>query len=290
MSGLFAVLRIEKQQDEGIFARLLHRMKQRKMKAEAVDTPFGSYALLTAQSMQVDWDKVDALCGRAGRNLVLPRQLSIPEGYALRRFVPTALTLRVLCNTCVEIIRHSKLPLYRKIVTLVDPMAHYIDFVPELLYHCITVKVATSQVERYNLLSEQLMEELGASIVVTDSLDNFDSSILVVCPGDEGLDKIVTNAPVLTAGNIDIPSVCKLVGDMQIQPRGELAAYVPKGITPLDFAGALYELSGWQGATKLTAHTLRCKDNLLHPSEIAKYLEQNDSQKPHYYPNITTRA
>ncbi|WP_123811014.1 hypothetical protein [Hydrogenoanaerobacterium saccharovorans] len=276
MSGLFAVLRVEKQKSEGIFARLLHRMKQRKITAETVNTPFGSYVLLTAGSEHVDWDKVAALCGRAGKNLVMSRCLCPPEDSSIGRFEPTALTSKVLRNTCVEIIRRSKLPLYRKIITLVDPMARYVDFVPELLYHCITVKVVTTQVECYNRLSEHLMEELGASIVVTDDMDSFGGSVLVICPDSNPADKIVTTVPVLTAGTIDGGFACKLVGDLQIQPRGELAACTPKGIAPLDFAGALYELNGWQGAEKLTAHTLRCKENLLTPSQIAQYLEQSN--------------
>lgn len=270
---MFAVLRVEKEQASSIFGKLLHRMKQHRIRAETVETPLGSFLLLTAASERIDWDKAAALCGRAGKNLVLPRELALPENAPVRRFVPVSFSLLLLKNTSVELIRRCKLPLYRKIVTLVDPQALYLDFVPELLCYCITVRVVTARPERYAALSEQLMEELGASIVVTDEPDSLGGSVLVICPDSGDVGGLSAAVPVLTAGDADAPSQSRfVVGDPQLRPRGELAACLPHGISPLDFAGALYQFGGWRGAEKLTASTLRCKSNLLTPAELAEYV------------------
>lgn len=276
---MFAVLQIEKGQEEGIFARFLHKMKKRTILTRTVQTKLGEYLLVTTYSEQINWDKVAQITGRAGRNLVLPRRIQLPQGCPVRRFEPDAFRLQVLLNTCVDVIRHTKLPLYRKIVTLVDQDGAYTQFVPDLLCYCMTVKVVTAAQERYGTLSEKMMEELGASIVVTDHMEGSDGSMLIIAPDAEQAVQVAQPVAVITAGDIDRPALCKLVGDLRIQPKGDLAACVPKEIDALDFAAAMCQLSGWHAGNRLAAGMLRCKNNQLTTTEFVGYLERSMNKK-----------
>lgn len=276
---MFAVLQIEKGQGEGIFAKFLHRMKKRTILTRTVQTKLGEYLLVTAYSERINWDKVAQITGRAGKNLVLPRRIELPPGCPVRRFTPDTFRLQVLLNTCVDVIRHTKLPLYRKIVTLVDQNGVYTQFVPELLCYCMTVKVVTAAQERYRILSEQMMEELGASIVVTDHMEGCDGSMLVIAPDAQQAAEVAQPVAVITAGEIDRPALCKLVGDLRIKPKGDLAACIPKEIDALDFAAALCQLGGWQAGARLAAGMLRCKNNRLTTTEFVDYLERSMNKK-----------
>lgn len=282
---MFAVIQIEKGQGEGIFARLLHRMKKRAILVQPVQTALGSYMLVTLRSERVNWDKVAAALGRAARFAVMPRTLELPEGCPVRRFEPESFLSHLLLNTCIDTIRQTKLPLYRKIVTLVDSNGRYADYVPELLCHCITVVVVTAAQERYSAVSERMMEELGAGIVVTDSADGCAGSMLVIAPETEDAVKVTQPVVVITAGDIDQPAPCRMVGDLRLSARGELAGCVPRGIDPLDFGAAMYLHSGWKGGGKLKADTLRCKNNVLSTAEIARYIERSAAKNANIISN-----
>ena len=274
---MFAVLRVKSLSATGIIGRLLHKIKKHSVKAELVKTPLGSYLLLEAESESINWKKVENLCGRAGKRLVMPPELELPQVTTLKRFVPEALTGRIMLNTCTEVIRRCHLPLYRKIVTLVDINAEYTYYVPELLCNCITVRVVTACDDRYDEVSRQMMEELGASVLVTNTLgepQEQGDSIFIICPNGNAASTILSKTPVFTLGNIDVPAPSKLIGDLQIKPQGQLAELLPHGIAAIDFAGAMYDYFGWQGGKKLLASTLRCKGNLLQQCDIIEYLEQ----------------
>lgn len=274
---MFAVLRIKSGAPEGIFGRFLHRIKKHRIKAGVVKTAFGSYLLLEAESDSINWRKAEYLCGRACRRVVMPPGIAPPPGFSIMRFEPYTFKSRVLLNTCAELIRRCKLPLYRKIVTLVDKNADYMEYVPTLLCHCITVRVVTQSEGRYNRLSDKMMEELGAGIIVTGSLgDTPDAggSVMIICPDGGEAAELCASAPVFTLGGIDVPSRAQLVGDLQVKASGQLYEALPHGISAADFAGALYELCGWQDGGKLAANTMRCKENTLKLCDIIKYLER----------------
>lgn len=276
---LFAVLRIEKGQNGGLLSRAVHRIKRRKLTVQPTDTPLGSYLLLTAYSERINWDKVEAVCGRAAHALVLPPGLEPPEGGLAARFEPDALRAQLICNACLEIIHRCRVPLYRKVVTLVDRQAYFTDLIPDLLCQCITVRVVTEREAEYRRVSERMMEELGASLLVSNHMEGAGGSLLVLCPDGDGAERLATTVPVLTGGGIDRPSPCRLVGDPRIKPTGELAGIVPAGIDPLDFAGAFYQFGRWKAAGQLRVDTLRCKGNQLKPGDIARFIEQSNPQR-----------
>ncbi|MEG1084300.1 MAG: hypothetical protein RSE04_07645 [Hydrogenoanaerobacterium sp.] len=290
---MFAVLKIKKTDSIGIFAKLLQKIKRHKIKTELIKTPKCSYLLIVAECEDVPWGKVEAVCGRACRSIVLPRYFELPQGTFLKRFMPTALANKVLINTCIEVIRRCHLPLYRKTVTLVDSLAAYTELVPNLLSCCITVKVVTQRQEIYKKLSYNMMEEIGAGIIVTDEFGEHDKQgdcLFVICPDGNEAAALDTDAPVFTLGNIDCAAKCKLVGDIKIAIRGELSHFLPRGIDPMDFAGALYEYSGKQSFSKQTAVTLRCGRNILTPYNITEYLELKYHKPDQIYPNYTLEA
>ena len=274
---MIAVLQVNSGAD-GLFGRLLHFVRRRHVRVEEISCPLGSYALVTVYSDSPDWDKVAQRLGRLAQDVVLPHGLTLPPACPVGRFQPRALALRAVKETALAAVRLARIPLYRKAVTLIDPRGLYADFVRELLCHCMTVKVVTQAAELYEAVSEEMLQELGAGIVCADSLGLCEGSVLILCPEPGDAAGLCTKAPVLTAGEPLQNAGCRMAGAPQIRAPAGFAEYIPHGIAPLDFLGAL----GPNLVKDPIMCELRCGKRMLTAQDIAKYMEQNLSVNVHF--------
>jgi hypothetical protein len=220
----------------------------------------------------LDWREIEReLASFAGR-VLFPDSLEVPEDVGLRPPRCERFGRAVLLRTACEIIVRTKMPMYRRILGLVDNTGEYADFLYDLLKYYTSVKVVTQAADVYTDAAQDVMERLGAPVFVGAQLESLAECVLILAPDPANLPaSFRPECPVLTGSDtLFAPGGWDIFSSLRVRLSGEALAGVPPGISPHLLAGALYE---WEGklVTELVAGKLlyNCKNaSLAEAAEI----------------------
>jgi len=191
---------------------------------------------------QKDWERIVTLAGRYTDRLLLPGGVKAPPSITPPSF--PRYDQSVILKTAVEIIKLSRMPMYRRTIGLDDAEGDYSDFLYPLLHHYTMVKVLTGNTALYEKESAKMMYELGATVALIEDYTAFSDCALVVAP-----DGITTSdslkCPVLSRKPPDFQQFSDFITDLRvIPPPDESPEDFPTGIDRHDFLAALYEYCG----------------------------------------------
>ncbi|MBR6785185.1 MAG: hypothetical protein IKM25_02940 [Clostridia bacterium] len=185
------------------------------------------------------WQNIEARCGRYASRIVAPRNIALPDGCNLQRFTPSAIISSLVFNTAKNTVSSAAPAPDSFVMTVTDRNALSVSRVCELLPLCSTVRVITSRPEKYACACEKALNDFGATLILRASYEPTRKPDIVICC-DGVVCSSMNKAAVFaykrrTCGNI------RFCGN-GINLTEKHKAFLPEGIEPLDFAGALTEL------------------------------------------------
>ncbi len=236
---MFVVITTEEER-RGPLARAKDRVTGGNLQSQRKVFLKNYYYHLTVRGARVPWNRVARMVGRGAGRLVAPPELEIPPVRGLGRYSPTLFEGRLTALAAAQALGDAGPPgSGSRTVGLVDEDGLWSWCCRELAPLCGAVRVYTKRPERYEVLSRQLMEDWGASVVLADTLRELESCDFAVSPAPLGVVKL--GLPVITVDHSAVqgrPTINRLRLDL---PR-DLLAEVPAGVQPEAFLGAAYEL------------------------------------------------
>lgn len=193
---------------------------------------------------EIPWDDVAFYSGNCAERMLLPKGVIPPANSKVKAFVPKFLPQRVLFNTACELLARSEQSPVGKTITLIDNNAVLTREVNRLVPFGSAVRVVTNKTEDYELYSEKIMEDFGATLLLTDNIDSAADSNIIISP--EGLpEEILPSKTCIVFSGKQQPSqgfVSVTGKDVNLQPC--YRRIVPHGIDNDMFAAALFEKCG----------------------------------------------
>lgn len=264
---VFIALELVEQNRTGIAGRLrrgLARLARPRLAPEEAEALGARYLLLRAPTSGEgpDWAAVAAAAGRFVDRMLLPDGLEPPAGSGIRPVRCPDFAVRVLLATACEIIRRTRMPMYRRVLGLIDPDAAYCHLLAPLLHHYTSVRVVTGKPWIYEAAAARVLAELGAPVLVGETLTA--DCVLALFPGGAGQFPGGAGQFPGGAGDFRVAAPCPvlvgpgcapssewgphLVRDLLSDPipvlADEVAARSPAGIAPHRFAAALCDHAG----------------------------------------------
>lgn len=230
-----------------IFGGVLNILTKPKARIEAREALGAVYGVIVAALplRAPDWRRVAALADRYADRMLLPAGLEAPPPIAHAAF--PRYERHVLLQTAVEIVKRTRMPMYRRVAGLVDATGEYSDFLYPLLSHYTSVKVITKRPALYEAQSERMMRELGASVMLRDDYSSLDDCVLIIAP--DGVDtRERLKCPVLSGKPPAENQPSDFITDLRVAAPHEVLRLCPEGIEPHLFFAALYEYCGVEHA------------------------------------------
>ncbi len=244
--GVFSALHVIPRGQGGIFSRLHSILTKPKTWAEPKEINGANYSVIYAEtdsSGQPDWRKVEYLAKDWSRWVVLPQALqdSLPTGSTLRVFNGEQFAADMLLHTACELIRQTRMPMYRRALGILDPQGNNAHMLYTLLKHYTLIKVVTNNLPLYEDAAEQMMDELGAPVLLSNQLSFLSDCVLVLAPeAFSSQEDVRLHCPVLchSESSLKLQYRCDtLTQPLPALPKG---GECPEQIDPALFAGALY--------------------------------------------------
>jgi hypothetical protein len=270
---LFIALEL-KPQRAGIIPRLSDILTRPKARL-AEHAAFGvRYLRLTAPIKKggVNWREVEELAGRLSGRLLLPEDIKLPEERPRLAALPCPrYERRMLADTAALIIRRTRMPMYWRVLGLIDRDGAHADLLPGLLRFYTSARVVTAREDIYGAAAEQMMEELGAPVLVGGSLSLLADCVLILALGPAVGEEGAYPCPVLADHAFQPRLPCDLLRDPEPEITRELLASCPPAIPAARFAAALYEDAGAE-ACGFPAVRIRLCSRRAELHEVVQYV------------------
>jgi len=138
------------------------------------------------------------------------------------------------------------MPMYRRVVGILDSRGAHGGMLPELLKYYTTAKIYTHNTPYYRQAAQAMMEEYGAPVQLCELPEGLLDCVLVLAPsGVEGCEAVRFLGPVLSPRDtLRAPAAFDHVTELRVLPSPPMRELVPRAVSPHRFAGALYEFCG----------------------------------------------
>jgi hypothetical protein len=243
---LFVVLQIIRRNTKGLFGALRAMLAAPKVYLESGSCMGARFAIVKAEDhgKGIDWDGVESACGHFVDKVLLPEGITPPPESKIKNPRLEKFDTKVLVRTACALIAQTRMPMYRRILGLIDYEARYTDMLHELLAHFTSIQVVTRDTERYGAEARRMMRALGAPVLVSNNLSALSDCVLVLSPAPLLQAEATLSCPVLASGPLKLHTNSTVITGLRIPPGPDLLSGMPKNLDPHFFAGALYEFCG----------------------------------------------
>jgi len=245
---VFVALEIKERERGGIFGGLLSILRKPKPVCDMREVCGARYALIQVECERggPNWDGVEQLAGRYASRVLVPEGWEIPTGSGISPPSLTRFEETVLLHTACEIIHRTRMPMYRRVVGILDSRGAHGGMLPELLKYYTTAKIYTHNTPYYRQAAQAMMEEYGAPVQLCELPEGLLDCVLVLAPsGVEGCEAVRFLGPVLSPRDtLRAPAAFDHVTELRVLPSPPMRELVPRAVSPHRFAGALYEFCG----------------------------------------------
>jgi len=132
---------------------------------------------------KLDWRMVAGYCLDPAMRIVLPRGETIPDGIPMRRFVPTGFLRRLRENYALTALSGSSLPPSGRSVAVCGQEAEIEQLLPRLVPLAGEVRIITRRAYAIRAAAEQISEQTGLAITVTERQDASGCNVLLAPSG-----------------------------------------------------------------------------------------------------------
>lgn len=187
------------------------------------------------------WDGVEEKCGRYASRIIAPKNVHLPDGGNFRRYVPSAIKANLVFNTAKSIICEADAAPDSFCITVTDRNALLSSKICSLLPFCSCIRVVTAREDKYAVCAENALNSFGATLIIRKEYEPTAKPDIVICC-DGVTSAAMSEAAVFTSKKRTCGKLRFCGSGIDLTP--DHAEFLPDGIEPLDFAGALTELCG----------------------------------------------
>jgi hypothetical protein len=220
-----------------------------KIQSQRINLPSGdAFFIVTADKHlgKIPWKSLEKCLGILKHNILLPDDITVPEGINITKFIPDILPRLILMNSTTDYITKHRLHFQNKSLTIFDEKAIYQSYIEKLLPCFCSIRIITDLPEKYSSLSRRLLENYGFSLIISTE-ESFNSDVVIShsCKApiyfegtiftNEG--NCMMNGRVFSGSEIDLPCLYK-----NLKPRN---------VGDMLFASALYESCNEKSLGKL---------------------------------------
>lgn len=163
--------------------RLINSLKKDKA-AFFVKRARGVYikqVVYTSYSGKIKLEKIDKIIGAQRNHLLCEENIKLPENAGYRRFCSNSFAARLCTNMALNVIKNCECPEKLR-VGVYDFDASSCDFLKLLLKYCANVTVVTANALPYRETLDEIMDEIGASAVLTGRVGELADCDFVIAP------------------------------------------------------------------------------------------------------------
>ncbi len=221
----------------------------------------------------VQWDDVAFAAGRCASHIVASEDEEIPENGIVRRFLPKYLPFMMLLSTAINALKICEVPHTDISIGIMDKLGALANIADKAADAASVVKVVTERERVYERVSDELMENHGASLIYGSQAEMLRDCNVIICREREEAGS--SNAAIFSVsdGGIIHGSEKSFAAGRFEMPK-EYEGILPKGVNPITFASALHELCGVRGFEDMPYKTLVCGGVELSVYGVARKLSE----------------
>lgn len=243
-----------------------------------------SYLRILAERREgrMDWRLISKYCLDPSMRIIMPRGENIPAEVCLRRFVPTAFLRRLRENYALSVLKSSELSPGSRSIAISGQEAEIEQLLPRLVPLVGEVRIITRRAYAIRAAAEQISEQTGLAIVVTERQDASNCNILLTPAGGatsiytKGVNLVVS--PDKPGPNSLFPDTGLWAHTMSISFSNISAQNEPlfeilydeysEEYDLLEFAGGLYEIAGLKELGRIIPEAALTTAGPKRPEEI----------------------
>lgn len=241
---MIVVLTVKKSKEEKIFKRILSFILGNKITFEkkSLRSIKILYVSVTEQNKKVPWKKISKILKNKTCDILCNENIQVPSSYDFFRYNSTSLQEEFCKNAVINGLKSSKIDPDKLIVTLFDPIGKHSEILKKLILFSNQVFVITYNQKKYLKFQEKIMNEYGASIVVSDDLNWLFKSQVVLAPS-----KITIGLPtgqnclIFTSEKSSVPLKGIIYHDYKIDVPKVFENMIPTDLNPEYFLSAVYD-------------------------------------------------
>ena len=261
---------------EGLLNKIKFRIFPPKIKAEIISVPDGADFLklkVPAKNDEINWKKVRKIAEKNAMNLVLPDWISIPYSPQLEKFKSDVLPRIITVNSAKKLLETACSVGYIFDIGIIDYCGLCCDLLYDFPEYAANITIVTMKPEKFEAFKSEAMKNFGIAVRLTDDITKaFDLPVIIIpTPLSTATafsrfsaiiavdGKNIFSSRVLCANKINLPEKYK--------------ALLPKGVSPLYFASALYEISGVSSLNSCYSPSFLCGGSQISYQDAIKYLD-----------------
>ena len=185
---------------------------------------------------KIPWKKLEKCLGILRQDIILPEDITIPEEINITSFTPHILPQIILMNSATDYILQNKVHFTSKTLAIFDESGIYVTYIEKLISCFSSIKIITSKPDKYDHISQKLLEDYGFSLIISseeryncDTIISHQCNVPLFFSGTvfTSQKKYLMNATVFSGSDIELPD--------------EYENMRPSNIGRVPFASALYE-------------------------------------------------
>lgn len=155
---------------------------------------------------KINWEKISQTAGQQKNEVLCNEDTPLFKGCGIRRFYSSEFAGRLCVNMLLHVLSKADADVRELSIGLYDLKGEHTDILKSLLKYSSNVKVVTNEAKRYADVAEVIMEEQGASVMISKNEKYLSKCFLVIAP-----DKILNSIPVAQNAILftcEKPAVC----------------------------------------------------------------------------------
>ncbi len=229
------------------------------------------------RSGRVNFKKIDKEVKAQRNRLLCSQKLQLPEKSGYRRFCSKEYEYRLCTNLAIALL--CSVDKKNLNVALVDFDASFTMLPKYLLKYTDSVVVVTNETDVYKEVCDNILDDIGAPIRLSKSMQSIYGCDLVVAPkGVSGFTQFTENSVVLTTEKSVCDTQATIVYSYQIELDEKFSGLCPECLSQTYFASALYSMCHKYELGEVVPH-LCVSDNKVHTPLSLRVLMQNIADK-----------
>ena len=261
---------------ENFWKKVKYNLMPPPIQSEVVHVDGGSdFLKLTVPIVRgkIYWNHVQSVAGAAAGNLLMTKDITIHEQAQLRAFRSDKLSELVTINSFFKLL--SLLPggILEKECAVIDypgTLAKNLRLLPR---RCRTVRIITANAVKYKALSEESLAQYGCALQIGNDITKAFDATVILMPHRAQIPTAFSAQSLVFAAFRENLYTARLITPEGISLPEKYLSLMPGGISPLQFAGALYELSGVSALKDSVCPAFRLQNQILSYKDVISMLD-----------------
>ena len=244
---MFAVLQLSEPKN---------KLKRGRITSQRIALPSGGafFVVSVEKSFgKIPWKKLEKSLGILRKDVLLPKGTLIPEGVNITAFSAQLFPRILLMNSAAEYIAKNKSDFIPGSLCIFDEMGIYLTYIERLMNCFSLIKIVTDKRAEYEGLSQQLLENYGLSLVISNKASACGDAVI----SHECRVPVWFNGTLFTNEKKHLMNTRAFSGSEICLPEF-YEGLRPDNINKLLFASALYEKCGEKALANLTYENFGC--------------------------------